>query len=126
MSDSGSDDEDDDEIKQDYDEYIFDQLQHSIDSVDDFKLPDMIRDDYFDYINSETIGCLCDLDGVADEILESLAYDHNHMDSPSSPQCFLEITNKFITYLVERKADWLEEYVEESIQDEDDIDDEFY
>jgi hypothetical protein len=55
-----------------YDEYIFDQIQGYIDEPDsEFKLPNEKRDDYYGFINSETIGSLASLDGIEQDITDS-------------------------------------------------------
>ncbi len=105
---STEDEVNDEEFEQDYDEYIFDQILNLIDQPDsEFKLPSTKRDDYYGYINSETIGCLADLDGIEQEIIDSLEYDYSHMNLDNSDQHFQDKTNEFITYLIERKDDFL-------------------
>jgi len=100
--------EEEEEMEQDNEEYIFEQIQGCIDHPDiDFKLPDEVRDDYYEYINSETIGFLASLYGVQKEIIDSLEYDYSHMNLDNSDQHFQDRTNEFITYLIEHKDEFL-------------------
>lgn len=118
--------DEDEEMDQDYDEYIFEQIQDIIDDPDsEFKLPNQIRDDYYEFINSETIGYLASLDGIEQEIIDSLEYDFSHMNLDNSDQHFQNKTNEFITYLIENKDEYLFEDDETDDENTNDPDPEF-
>lgn len=118
--------DEDEEMDQDYDEYIFEQIQDTIDDPDsEFKLPNQIRNDYYGFINSETIGYLASLDGIEQEIIDSLEYDFSHMNLDNSDQHFQDKTNELITYLIENKDEYLFEDDEEDDENANDPDPEF-
>ena len=107
-SDNLEEDDMDEMTEQEIEESIFDQIQQFIDDPDiEFKLPNTIKDDYFEYVNKETIGCLASMDFVEQDIIDALNYDHYHMNRAVSTQQFQEKTNEFITYLIELKEDYL-------------------